>query len=214
MNEEPAELQPHARNAYSMADSEASGGIGLRSGWLQASELPSTGKPLGNPPAEKTGNRSSAFRARPSQGSRARRKQNLFAIQAILYSGSFFITWTPSTIWSVAYWFGVGGIGFDIAAATCEPLQGFWNMLIFIRSRPSSQEKIRRVFGSFCCFWMNLLPKMPDITDSSVLDASGQRGRRSSADSNVVSQNSAEPIRSSERRQSDREPSVELRTEH
>jgi hypothetical protein len=116
---------------------------------------------------------------------RAQKKQNMFAIQAILYSTSFFITWTPSTIWSVAYWLGAGGVGFDLASACCEPLQGFWNMLIFIRSRPSSQEKLQRIFGSFCCFCVNhLLPNMNDSSheSSKAFDrsSSGERRRKSS----------------------------------
>ena len=81
------------------------------------------------------------------------KRQNLFATQAILYSGSFFITWIPSTIWSICHWFNIGSFWFDLFAAICEPLQGFWNMLIFIRRRKSSQEKIKRTFRAiFCCF--------------------------------------------------------------
>jgi hypothetical protein len=164
MKEEPAELAPPLRNAY---NTEVSGGIGLKSGWMAANAATGAKRTTiaTNEQAtttESTRNRFALPKILTRNNSRAQQKQNLFATQAILYSGSFFITWTPSTIWSVAYWFGVGGIGFDIAAASCEPLQGFWNMLIFIRSRPSSQEKLRRVFGNFCCFWLALLPNMPD----------------------------------------------------
>jgi hypothetical protein len=169
MKEELSELPPQARNAYTLVDSEVSGGIGLKSGYY----ADTAARKAANGPTQTkaTSSRLSIPRriasASARNKTRAQQKQNLFAIQAILYSGSFFITWTPSTIWSVAYWFGVGGIGFDIAAATCEPLQGFWNMLIFIRSRPTSQEKLRRVFGSFCCFWLCLLPKMQGSLDRS-----------------------------------------------
>lgn len=102
------------------------------------------------------------------------RKQSMFATQAILYSASFFITWMPSTIWSISKWFGATGIVWDLAAATCEPLQGFWNMLIFIRSRPRSQDKLKRVFGRFCCMCLNLLPKMPHEEDSSFRNPSNR----------------------------------------
>eukprot|EP00934_Nitzschia_sp_Nitz4_P007775 Nitzschia sp. Nitz4//scaffold55_size114948//6166//7777//NITZ4_003880-RA/size114948-exonerate_est2genome-gene-0.139-mRNA-1//-1//CDS//3329554467//7765//frame0 len=102
--------------------------------------------------------RASTTRRRPSSSSNHRRRQTQFAVQAILYSASFFVTWTPSTIWSVAYWFGAGGPGFDIAASSCEPLQGFWNMLIFIRSRSSSRAKLSRVFGCFAHFWEKVFP--------------------------------------------------------
>jgi hypothetical protein len=84
---------------------------------------------------------------------RQRSNQNLFATQAILYSGSFFITWSPSTVWSVAHWFNAGSFALDYAAAFCEPLQGFWNMLIFIRRRPSSRKKIYNFFCGILCFW-------------------------------------------------------------
>jgi hypothetical protein len=69
--------------------------------------------------------------------------QTSVAMQAILYSLSFFVTWTPSTIWSIAHWFNVESFALDFLSAFCEPLQGFWNALIFIRKRPGSQEKLR-----------------------------------------------------------------------
>lgn len=105
-------------------------------------------------------------RTKGSLKGKSQSKLTMFANQAILYSASFIVTWLPSTIWSVTHWFGVSGIGFDLAAATCEPLQGFWNLLIFIRSRPGSQAKLALVFGKFFCMCLNLLPKMPDEDDS------------------------------------------------
>ena len=118
------------------------------------------------------------------------RKQTLFAAQAILYSVSFFITWMPSTIWSVSHWFGATGVGFDLAAVICEPLQGFWNMLIFIRSRPRSQAKLARVFGKCFGLCLNMLPKLADEDalatnsdgfDSSVGSRPAKSGSRQSA---------------------------------
>lgn len=237
IDEEPAELPHVARNAYTLADSEVSGGIGLKSGWMQATaanhasttSTTTNGNGNGRIPADETRSRfSTAVRRRSTRESRTKRKQSMFATQAILYSGSFFITWTPSTIWSVAYWFGVGGIGFDLAAASCEPLQGFWNMLIFIRSRPESQEKLRRVFGSFCCFWVNMLPKMHDSLDrsssmfsrrmgesSAVSDRDGTKRQRSSNIQNSVGVMSAasEPNNSDTDAFHDQERSVQFTTE-
>ncbi|CAB9509919.1 expressed unknown protein [Seminavis robusta] len=68
---------------------------------------------------------------------------NRVAIQAILYSLSFVITWLPSTLWSIAHWFHWSHYGLDIAAAIAEPLQGLWNFLIFLKSRPRTVAKIR-----------------------------------------------------------------------
>lgn len=65
------------------------------------------------------------------------------AVQAMLYSLSFLITWMPSTLWSIAHWFNWGHYGLDIAAATAEPLQGFWNLLIYLKSKPKTVLKIR-----------------------------------------------------------------------
>lgn len=75
------------------------------------------------------------------------------ATQAILYSLSFFVTWTPSTIWSVAHWFNVESFWLDFLSALCEPLQGFWNCLIFLRKRPKSRRKLRHLIRSVmpCC---------------------------------------------------------------
>jgi hypothetical protein len=76
------------------------------------------------------------------------------ARQAILYSLSFGITWLPSTIWSIATWFNVDSFWLDFASAFCEPLQGFWNFLVFIQHRPSSKAAVRRCFHRLCCCWL------------------------------------------------------------
>jgi len=80
---------------------------------------------------------------------RSGRDSNRVAIQAMLYSLTFVITWMPSTLWSIAHWFQWSHYALDIAAATAEPLQGFWNLLIFLRSRPSTVEKIRDNLARF-----------------------------------------------------------------
>lgn len=146
-------------------ESEDSVGIGLVSGWKNAQavreELEEEWETNVITPRQQQPTTPMARRS-TSTVSRSRQKQNVFALQAILYSGSFFITWTPSTIWSVAYWFGIGGIGFDIAAASCEPLQGFWNMLIFVRGRKNSREKLGNIFGCLCNVCMSMLPNLSE----------------------------------------------------
>jgi len=112
------------------------------------------------------------------------------ATQAALYCLSFFFTWMPSTIWSIAYWFGVEQFWLDLLAAICEPLQGFINMLIFIRRRQSSQLKIYDLFVTIFPFgcWDKLLPccgstkrdRRRGRTDSSDQSWSGHHGARSS----------------------------------
>lgn len=71
-----------------------------------------------------------------------RSEVNAVALQAILYTASFFITWMPSTLWSVAHWFRFSAFWLDFLSAFCEPLQGMWNFLIFIRSRRRTKWKI------------------------------------------------------------------------
>lgn len=64
------------------------------------------------------------------------------AVQAILFSLSFLVTWMPSTLWSVAHWFEWSHYGLDLAAAIAEPLQGLWNCLIFLNTRPKTVARI------------------------------------------------------------------------
>jgi hypothetical protein len=92
------------------------------------------------------GNRASGIR-------RSQVDPKQIALQAALYTGAFFITWLPSTIWSVATWFSFASYWLDLASAFAEPLQGFWNMLVFIRKRKDLHKKIKRMARSmFCCF--------------------------------------------------------------
>jgi hypothetical protein len=71
------------------------------------------------------------------------------ATQAILYSIVFLVTWMPSTLWSFSRWFNWSHISLSLAAAFCEPLQGFWNLLVFARTRPSTKRKMRYLLISF-----------------------------------------------------------------
>jgi hypothetical protein len=72
--------------------------------------------------------------------------------QAMLYSAAFVITWTPSTLWYMLPLFGKSYFVFDVLAAIFEPLQAFWNLLIFLRGRPDSIQRITRIFSAifFC----------------------------------------------------------------
>jgi hypothetical protein len=89
----------------------------------------------------------------------ARRASKLavFATQASLYSFSFFITWAPSTCWSVSHWFDVASFWFDFSAALCEPFQGALNLMVFLRRREESREKIRSALGCFGGIFMILV---------------------------------------------------------
>lgn len=118
------------------------------------------------------------------------------ASQAILYSLSFFLTWTPSTIWSIAHWFNIASFWFDFVSGFCEPLQGFWNLLIFLRRRPSSRYKIRRIINRIIpCFCKE--PAESEKTEDSEYSGHFTRGmmryhsRRSSSRVNINSQSPA-----------------------
>jgi hypothetical protein len=74
--------------------------------------------------------------------------------QALLFSVAFILTWMPSTLWFVLPIFGVTGFWLDILSATFEPLLGFWNLLIFVRNRPDSVERIKQICTCqrfWCC---------------------------------------------------------------
>lgn len=143
-------------------ESEISGGVGSRDSWLSA-----------------FGRSTRLQRSDERERLRQHNKQNLFATQAILYSGSFFITWGPSTIWSVANWLNAGGFSLDLAAALCEPLQGFLNMLIFIRRRKSSQEKLRRLFCVCRCLCIRMFP-LKEFSNSESMSENGSDVRNAS----------------------------------
>jgi hypothetical protein len=66
--------------------------------------------------------------------------------QALLYGVAFVVTWTPSTMWFVFPLFGYFRFWLDFLPCFVEPLQGMWSLLIFIRNRPESIERIQRLF--------------------------------------------------------------------
>lgn len=128
----------------------------------------------------KTHRRSLRYSSALGMGHSLRRSgsdSNKVAFQAMLYSFSFLVTWMPSTLWSIAHWFGWSHYGLDIAAATAEPLQGFWNLMIFLKNRPNTLLKVRRVLSSIlpCVF------SPPDDFDMGVSFGTGLRINRPSA---------------------------------
>lgn len=90
------------------------------------------------------------------------------AVQAILYSLSFLITWMPSTLWSIAHWFNWSHYGLDMFAACAEPLQGFWNLLVFLRGRPRTVRKIRRFAASILPCVLIAPPDESETFDDSI----------------------------------------------
>jgi hypothetical protein len=79
------------------------------------------------------------------------REASWYATQSALYSLAFFVTWAPSTTWSAMHWnSGSGSFWVDLLAGLCEPLAAFWNLLIFLRNRPSSRK---RILDMLCCRW-------------------------------------------------------------
>ena len=71
--------------------------------------------------------------------------------QALLFSCAFIVTWLPSTLWSVMTFATGGGFWLDLLAVIFEPMQGVWNLLIFLRNRPDTVERLYRVVSfQFC----------------------------------------------------------------
>jgi hypothetical protein len=71
-----------------------------------------------------------------------------FATQSLLYALAFIVTWAPSTVWSALSWNSEGHFALDFLAALFEPLAAFWNLLIFLRNRPSARRKLLNIL---CC---------------------------------------------------------------
>lgn len=72
------------------------------------------------------------------------------AIQALLYTFAFFLTWLPSVAWSLTWWFGKNVFWLDMLAYICEPFQGFFNFIVFLRPRPELRARLKRQLC--CCF--------------------------------------------------------------
>ena len=88
---------------------------------------------------KRTEDRSSTYNIGSSYNTRSKQVW----IQALLYTASFYITWLPSTLWSITQWFGVPMFWLDILATICEPSQGLLNLLVFIRPRKDLRMQLR-----------------------------------------------------------------------
>jgi hypothetical protein len=73
------------------------------------------------------------------------------AKQGMLYSAAFLVTWLPSTISTIAFYSGSGGYQYEILCALLEPLQGFWNALIILRTNQHSVERLASMLRCSCC---------------------------------------------------------------
>jgi hypothetical protein len=82
---------------------------------------------------------------------RSSRNVKEVASRAVMYSVAFVITWTASTIWSVSQFFHYYPFWVSYLWTLFEPMQGFWNFLIFIHNRPQSLRKIKKLLP--CGLW-------------------------------------------------------------
>lgn len=71
-------------------------------------------------------------------------RSNEVFFQALLYTLAFYVTWLPSTLWSITQWFDSPMFWLDLLATICEPSQGLLNMLVFIRPRKDLQQQLKR----------------------------------------------------------------------
>ena len=87
------------------------------------------------------------------------------------YFLAFCVTWAPSTIWSAKHYKSGGSFRLDLVAAICEPLAGFWNLLIFLSNRP----KLRRKIMGYClCQYGSNNTADDDNQDQGNIDDSGK----------------------------------------
>jgi len=75
---------------------------------------------------------------------RSSRNVKQVASRAVMYSIAFVITWTASTIWSIAQFFDYYPFWVSYLWTLMEPMQGLWNFLIFLHNRPESMDKVKR----------------------------------------------------------------------
>jgi hypothetical protein len=93
------------------------------------------------------------------------------AVQAILYTFAFYITWLPSTIWSLKSWSGGAMFWLDFLATIAEPSQGCWNLIVFLRPRPGLRARLKR---RFCCCIGNRLSEEEITAIELVIDGSNR----------------------------------------
>lgn len=92
-------------------------------------------------------------------------------IQALLYTAAFYVTWTPSTIWSIAHWFNKPMFWLDMLACICEPSQGSMNFFVYIRPRPALRNRLKRQLC--CCFgWEQDSSSMLESSQRSYVETS------------------------------------------
>jgi len=72
------------------------------------------------------------------------------AFTAFLYSVAFFVTWVASTVYSVGQFWHLESYPLWMVTVILEPLQGVWNLIIFLRSRPESRRSLYSLFCSPC----------------------------------------------------------------
>ena len=80
----------------------------------------------------------------------------------MLYFFAFVASWAPSTIWSAKHYNSGGTFGLDLAAAICEPLAGFWNLLIFLSNRPATRQ---RLWAALTCQCTNTTTSSDESTE-------------------------------------------------
>lgn len=124
-----------------------------------------------------TAQRMSKYNVRGSIQSMHRTNGNVQSVasRAVMYSMAFVITWTASTIWSFAQFFDYYPFWVSYLWTLLEPLQGFWNFLIFIHNRPESKHKVKRLLT--CGLWKQSLPE--DETRRGLSTTQGASGRSS-----------------------------------
>jgi hypothetical protein len=108
----------------------------------------------------------------------------------LLYSLAFVVTWTPSTLWSIISWSNIDSTNLywlDIISATFEPLQGLWNLCIFIRNRPDSIERLQSIFCYCCCYYS----KTPSITFDFGIDSNNVYPNTNNSQNNNISSQSS-----------------------
>lgn len=82
---------------------------------------------------------------------RSSRDVQKVALRAVLYSVAFVITWTASTIWSVAQYFDYYPFWVSYLWTLMEPLQGSWNACIFLYNRPDSRKRLQWMVQQASC---------------------------------------------------------------
>jgi len=119
-----------------------------------------------------------------------RREARWFAVQSFLYGAAFCVTWAPSTTWSGMNWTAEGGsFTVDVLSAFFEPLGGFWNLVIFVRDRPSSRARVLRII---CCEFMETSTEECNKVDKygATSSESNSPGNNNATNDNVIPEES------------------------